>query len=123
MRTLSRARYLLHLYFKAHHLEAYQPKEYLFEGFTGGTHSARSAQNNIKDAAAKALIKKYVIMHTLRHSFTTHCLENDIDLCYIKEMLGHESIRAIEIYTHITSRGFDKIKRPMDDLASKKILG
>jgi len=103
------------VYFDSY-LEAYQPKEYVFEGTAGGPYSASSAQNIVKDAAAKALIKKHVTMHTLRHSFATHCLENGIDLRYIQEMLGHESSRTTEIYTHVTTKGFDQIKNPLDQL-------
>lgn len=94
----------------------YQPKEYLFEGTTGGEYSARSIQNIVADAAARAGIKKRVTAHTIRHTFATHSLENGVDLRYIQSMLGHESSKTTEIYTHITTKGFDQIKSPLDNL-------
>jgi integrase/recombinase XerD len=44
-------------------------------------------------------------VHTLRHNFAAHLLENGVDLRYIQELLGHESSRATEIYTHTTKKG------------------
>lgn len=94
----------------------YEPKYYVFEGASGGEYSPSSLQNIIKAAAIKAEIKKVVTMHTLRHTFATHCLENGIDLRYIQNMLGHENSKTTEIYTHITTKGFDQIKSPLDNL-------
>jgi integrase/recombinase XerD len=102
---------LLRSYFKE-----YQPKEYLFEGQDGGQYSARSVQTFFKEICQKAGIKKKVSVHTLRHSFATHLLENGTDLRYIQALLGHESSKTTEIYTHVTTKGFDKIKSPLEDL-------
>jgi integrase/recombinase XerD len=98
------------------YLAEYQPKEYLFEGATGGEYSPSSIQNIIKAVSQKAGIVKRVTMHTLRHTFATHSLENGVDLRYIQSMMGHESSRTTEIYTHITTKGFDQIKSPLDNL-------
>ena len=43
-------------------------------------------------------------------------LENGTDLRYIQSLLGHESSKTTEIYTHITTKGFDQIKSPLDGL-------
>jgi len=98
------------------YIEEYCPKEYLFEGARGDEYSTRSIQNIIRDVVAKSGIKKHVTMHTLRHTFATHSLENGVDLRYIQAMLGHESSKTIEIYTHVTTKGFDQIKSPLDTL-------
>jgi len=50
-------------------------------------------------------------MHTLRHSFATNLLENGTDLRYIQSLLGHSGSKTIEIYTHITTKGMEKIIR------------
>lgn len=102
---------LLRTYFKEYH-----PKEYLFEGADGGPYSARSVQTFFKDICKLAGIKKKVSVHTLRHSFATHLLENGTDLRYIQSLLGHENPKTTEVYTHITNKGFEKIKSPLDGL-------
>lgn len=94
----------------------YKPKLWLFEGQSGGKYSERSIQAILKDALSKTKIKKRVTVHTLRHSFATHLLENGTDLRYIQTLLGHDSSKTTEIYTHVTTKGFDKIKSPLDSL-------
>lgn len=94
----------------------YQPKEYLFTGQMGGQYSERSAQLVLKQAARKAGITRPVTLHTLRHSFATHLLENGTDLRYIQSLLGHASPKTNQIYTHITTKGFDQINNPLDSL-------
>jgi len=88
----------------------------LFEGADGGQYSTRSVQRFFKDICRKAGIKKKVSVHTLRHSFATHLLENGTDLRYIQSLLGHESSKTTDVYTHITNKGFDQIKSPLDGL-------
>ncbi|MGY6559556.1 MAG: tyrosine-type recombinase/integrase [Nitritalea sp.] len=98
-----------------------RPYYFLFEGF-GSTlekpvkYGRRSVQNILKAAVEKVGIKKKVTVHTLRHSFATHLLEQGTDLRYIQELLGHESPKTTQIYTHITTRGFGQIKSPLDNL-------
>lgn len=98
------------------YMEKYRPVDFVFEGAAGGKYSPSSLQNIIKAAATKAGIEKTTTMHTLRHSFATHCLENGVDLRYIQSMLGHSSSKITEIYTHVTTKGFDQIESPLDKL-------
>ncbi|NRT10404.1 site-specific tyrosine recombinase/integron integrase [Flavobacterium sp. 14A] len=94
-----------------------KPKHYLFEGqIEGRAYKARSLQLILKQALAKSGIKKPVTLHWLRHSYATHLLENGTDLRYIQELLGHNSSKTTEIYTHVSTKSIQQIKSPFDDL-------
>jgi site-specific recombinase XerD len=86
-----------------------RPLEWLFEGVTGGQYSMRSVQNIMREAVKRAGIKKHATVHTLRHSFATHMLENGTDL-------RHNSSKTTEIYTHITTKGLEQLSSPFDRL-------
>jgi len=99
----------------------YKPVMYLFEGQEKETYSAKSIQLVLKRASKLAGIQKHITAHTLRHSFATgpthrHLLENATDLRYIQLLLGYESSKTTEIYTRLTTKGFDQIKSPLDSL-------
>ncbi|WP_423147334.1 tyrosine-type recombinase/integrase [Rubrolithibacter danxiaensis] len=98
------------------YFKTYRPKEMLFEGLVKEEYSTRAMQLVVQNAAKRAGILKKVSMHTLRHSFATHLLEAGTDLRYIQTLLGHESSKTTEVYTHITTKGFDQIKSPLDRL-------
>ena len=99
-----------------HYQTLYHPKEWLFEGPTGGQYSPRSVNQFIHKYSRNAGISKRVSAHTLRHSFATHLLERGTDLRYIQTLLGHESSLTTERYTHVTKRGFEKLVSPLDYL-------
>lgn len=92
----------------------YRPETYLFEGQTKNKYSATSIAKVISAATIKAGIKKHVTAHTFRHSFATHLLENGTDLRYIQILLGHNSTKTTEIYTHVATKSFNSIKNPLD---------
>lgn len=94
----------------------YEPKEWLFEGIKGRQYSESSIYTIVKEAFQRAGIKKKASPHTLRHCFGTHLLENGTDIRYIQVLMGHASIKTTEIYTHMTTKGFDKIENPLDKL-------
>lgn len=99
------------------HYQYARPLRFLFEGKTAGApYSEASLQKVLKTAVEKAGIKKPVTLHWLRHSYATHLLENGTDLRYIQELLGHNSSKTTEIYTHVTDNSLKKIKSPFDDL-------
>ena len=94
-----------------------KPKEWLFEGQRPGeNYSAKSLQMVLKKAVKDAKIRKPVSLHWLRHSYATHLLENGTDLRFIQEMLGHNSSRTTEIYTHVSTRHIQQIVSPFDYL-------
>lgn len=92
----------------------YRPKCYLFEGQNGGKYTPKSIQSFIKKYARSAKIKKSVTPHMLRHSYATHQLENGINISYIQELLGHNSIKTTELYTHVTKISKNNITNPLD---------
>ena len=94
----------------------YRPVKWLFEGQRGEQYSESSFQKVFQQALRKSGIKKPATLHTLRHSFATHLLENGTDIRYIQELLGHSSSKTTEIYTHVTTKGLEKIRSPLDNL-------
>jgi integrase/recombinase XerD len=106
-----------------YYMSHWQPNDYLFEGPGGGRYSPRSVGQVVKRAAQAAGILKGVSPHTLRHSFATHLLEHGVDLRYIQQLLGHESSKTTERYTHMTRKGLAAIKSPLDHLSGDFLPG
>jgi len=102
------------------YLEKYQPDYWLFEGQTGWQYSTRSMQNIFRRAVKKSGVNPFSTVHTLRHSFATHLLERGMGLRYIQELLGHNSSKTTEIYTHITPNSKAKFCSPLDFLDIKE---
>ena len=102
---------LLREYFKE-----YKPKDYLFEGRASGRYSERSVQQLLKQILTKLKINKQGSVHSLRHSYATHLIEQGTDVRFVQELLGHKSIKTTLIYTHLTDPAKRKIKSPLDNL-------
>jgi len=93
------------------YIKEFRPLRYLFEGYEPGKKiSARSAQKVIRETGKRAGIKKNVSAHTLRHSFATHLLENNVNLRYIQSMLGHARLETTQIYTKVAVNKFREIE-------------
>ena len=101
----------MRIYFKE-----FKSKVWLFEESNIGQYSKRSVQKVFHEAINKTNIDKKVSVHSLRHSFATHLLEQGEDLRYIQKILGHKNSKTTEIYTHINSTGLKKFKNPLDSI-------
>lgn len=99
------------------YLDAFSIDQWLFPGSRPGRHlTTRSVQRIVKNAAEAAGIRKTVTAHTLRHSFATHLLEGGTNLRIIQELLGHQSARTTQIYTHVTQSTLETVRSPLDNL-------
>lgn len=98
------------------YLREYQLNMYLFEGQGGGQYSSSSIQALMRRHKKQCGITKKATPHTLRHSFTTHLLDNGTDTRFIQELLGHKHILTTQIYTHVSSRTVKDVKSPIEDL-------
>lgn len=97
--------------------EAYPSDRWLFPGGRSGRHlTTRSVQRVVKRAAEAAGIEKKVTAHTLRHSFATHLLEGGTNLRIIQELLGHQSARTTQVYTHVARSELESVRSPLDNL-------
>jgi integrase/recombinase XerD len=80
--------------------------------------SARQLHRAVHEAAEFAGIRKRVSPHTLRHSFATHLLEQDVDIRVIQVLLGHANIDTTAIYTKVSTRTMQAVASPLDRIFS-----
>jgi len=101
------------------YLKVFDPVYWLVEGQNGGKYSVASLQKIFRKAVEQSKVNPYATLHTLRHSYATHCVEKGHNLKMVQEALGHSSLRTTEIYLHISSDALKKLKSPLDDLDIK----
>lgn len=95
----------------------HQPREWLFPHRDGvRPMPIGTAQKIYYTAKQLAGITKGFGIHTLRHCFATHLMDQGVDIYSIKKMLGHTSIKTTAKYLHVTSKRLALIKSPLDDL-------
>jgi len=102
-----------------------QPQgQWLFPGPKPEKHLGYAAARVVfVNAKKKAGIRKRATVHTLRHSFATHLLENGTDIRYVQTLLGHASIKTTVRYLHVSNRYIEKIESPWDALNRADLEG
>ena len=79
--------------------------------------SARQLCRVVSAAAQAAGIKKRVSPHTLRHSFATHLLEQNVDIRVIQVLLGHAKLETTALYTRVAVNTIRDVKSPLERLS------
>jgi site-specific recombinase XerD len=91
------------------------PEDWLFQGFRRHRHmNVESLQTACREAARMAGIAKRVTVHTLRHSFATHLLENGTDIRIIQALLGHTRIDTTARYAAVSPNAIARARSPLD---------
>jgi integrase/recombinase XerD len=107
-----RALDILRTYWKVYH-----PKEWLFPSYKKDQPiGPSSVQKVFHEALIKTRIQKKVSVHTLRHSFATHLLEQGVEIPYIQNLLGHSDSRTTSIYLHVARKKLTEVVSPIDFL-------
>ena len=109
------------------YIELEKPKTYLFNGQpiarAGGDFDSRYSQRGVqwvvKQACKSAGVTKDVCVHTLRHTFATHLLEDGLDIVTLKNLLGHQDIETTMVYLQIAQLDTQKAFSPLDTLFEK----
>jgi integrase/recombinase XerD len=89
---------------------------YLFKGQKNRHISTQTIRAIIKKATKKAGIYKNIHPHTMRHSFSTHIIENGYDLMSLQSLLGHKSPETTITYVHSCVKKMISVKSPYDTL-------
>jgi site-specific recombinase XerD len=97
------------------------PEGYLFYARSRDKHTltSRSVDNAFNKYKTMAHLPESYTVHTLRHCFATHLLESGIEVCQIKELLGHTFIQTTAFYLHLSNMN-KSITSPLDTLPKKR---
>ena len=97
------------------------PEGYLFYARSKDEHilTSRSVDNAFNKYKAIAGLPEFYTIHTLRHCFATHLLESGVEVCQIKELLGHTFIQTTAFYLHLSNMN-ESITSPLDTLPKKR---
>jgi integrase/recombinase XerD len=98
--------------------QAARPKGWLFPGRNPVQPMTTRQLNRACHAAAQAAgIERNVSLHTLRHSFATHLLEQNIDVRVIQVLLGHAKIESTALYTRVATKTIQQVMSPIERIA------
>lgn len=86
--------------------------EYVFINKLGNPYSDQSIRNMVNSYAKVAGVEQHITPHMFRHTFATALLDEDVNIRYIQQLLGHSSIVTTQIYTHIST---NKIRHILED--------
>lgn len=94
--------------------------DYLFLNYRGGKLTTRGIQDVLNKIITKTSLNKNISPHMLRHSFATHLLNEGCDLLSVQQLLGHSSLSATSIYTHVTTDRMKEVYFKTHPRAHKK---
>ena len=94
------------------YLEVRKNSEYVFTNKLGNPFSDQSIRNMVNSYAKAAGVEIHITPHMFRHTFATALLDEDVNIRYIQQLLGHSSIITTQIYTHIST---NKIRHILED--------
>jgi len=97
------------------YLRTYRPVSWLFPGAIAGRPITASTIGAVMwHAKKRAGITKRVSVHSLRHAFATHLLEDGTDVRSVQALLGHRSLKTTIIYLHVSPQGLSHVRSPLD---------
>jgi site-specific recombinase XerD len=103
------------------YLQAEHPHLWLFNGHEpDGRYSVRGLSWVMRESLKKTTIRKEVTLHSLRHTYATHLLEEGLNIVTLKELLGHGHITTTMIYLHVAQCPLIKAHSPLDTLYAQK---